>query len=66
MDGEAAMSIDREALRAAHAEFGFWPASTDPEHLEKIREDNRRYDAANSHDPDGQRWAKMGEAMGPR
>lgn len=60
------MSVDREALRAAYEELGYWPASTDPEHLEKLREDNRRFDAANAHDPDGVRWSKMGQAMGPK
>jgi hypothetical protein len=27
------MTIDREAMRAAAAELGYWPASTDPEAL---------------------------------
>jgi hypothetical protein len=60
------MTIDREAMRAAAAELGYWPASTDPEALEKHREDNRRFDAANAHDPDGTRWSKMGASMGPK
>lgn len=63
---EVAAMIDWEVMRAAAEEFGYWPASTDPEHLEKLREDNRRHDLMNAHDPGGKRWRKMGKAMGPK
>ncbi len=53
-------------MRSVVEELGYSPASTDPEHLDKLREDNRRHDEANAHDPDGKRWSKMGRAMGPK
>ena len=40
-----------DKLRAAAAELGFRPATTDDEHLEKLRADNERFDRMNAHNP---------------
>lgn len=53
-------TLDREKLRAATAELGYAPASTDDEHLDKLRADNERFDRMNAHDPQGLKWSKMG------
>lgn len=45
------MTIDIAKLRAATAELGYQPATTDDEHLEKLRADNERFDRMNAHDP---------------
>lgn len=41
-------------------ELGYWPATTDPHHLSKLRADNDRFDRMNAHDPQGLKWSKMG------
>jgi hypothetical protein len=51
--------LDIAKLRAAAAEFGYSPASTDDEHLAKLRADNERFDRMNAHDPQGLKWKKM-------
>ena len=45
------VELDIAKLRAAAAEFGYWPASTDDEHLEKLRADNERFDRMNGPAP---------------
>lgn len=52
--------LDIAKLRAAAAELGYWPASTDDEHLDKLRADNERFERMNAHDPQGLKWSKMG------
>jgi len=54
------MALDLQKLRAAAAELGYWPATTDDEHLDKLRADNERFDHMNAHDPHGVKWSKMG------
>ena len=51
--------LDMDKLRAAAAELGYWPASSDDEHLDKLRSDNERFDRMNAHDPQGTKWQKM-------
>lgn len=43
------VELDLAKLRAAAAEFGYWPATTDDEHLAKLRADNDRFDRAHPH-----------------
>jgi hypothetical protein len=45
------VELDIAKLQAAAAELGYWPATTDDEHLEKLRADNERFDRMNAHDP---------------
>lgn len=52
--------LDIAKLRAAAAELGYWPATTDDDHLDKLRADNERFDRMNGHDPQGLKWSKMG------
>jgi hypothetical protein len=54
------VALDIAKLRAATAELGYGPATTDDEHLEKLRADNERFDRMNAHDPQGLKWRKMG------
>jgi hypothetical protein len=54
------VKLDIAKLRAATAELGYQPATTDDEHLEKLRADNERFDRMNAHDPQGLKWQKMG------
>ena len=54
------VDLDIEKLRAATAELGYQPATTDDEHLEKLRADNEGFDRMNAHDPQGLKWQKMG------
>jgi len=51
--------LDIAKLHAAAAELGYWPATTDDEHLEKLRGDNERFDRMNAHDPQVSKWSKM-------
>ncbi|QZA07036.1 hypothetical protein K3U94_19005 [Mycolicibacter heraklionensis] len=44
-------------------ELGYWPATTDPEHLAKLRSDNERFNRMNAHDPQGLKWSKMGASV---
>lgn len=41
-----------------------WPATTDPEHLAKLRADNEHLDRMNAHDPQGPKWSKMCPSIG--
>jgi hypothetical protein len=51
--------LDIAKLHSAAAELGYWPATTDVEHLAKLRADNERFDRMNAHDPQGLKWSKM-------
>lgn len=51
--------LNAAKLRAATAELGYGPASTDDEHLDKLRADNERFDRMNAHDPQVTKWKKM-------
>jgi len=57
--------LDIAKLRAATAELGYGPASTDDEHLKKLRADNERFDRMNAHDTQGTKWRKMAPAPRP-
>jgi hypothetical protein len=52
--------FDIDKYRAARDELGYGPATTDDEHLAKLRADDERHDRMNAHDPQGTKWAKMG------
>jgi hypothetical protein len=54
------IQLDMAKLRAVAAELGYWPATTDDEHLDKLRADNERFYRMNAHDPQGVKWSKMG------
>ena len=41
------------------AELGYWPASTDEEHIARLRAQDARYDEQLAQDPDGTKWQKM-------
>ncbi len=58
--GVSMAELDMARLRELAAELGYWPATTDDEHLEKLRADNERFDRMNAHDPQGLKWQKMG------
>ena len=49
--GSTSPPLDMALLRELAAELGYWPATTDDEHLEKLRADNERFDRMNTHDP---------------
>ncbi|MDD7811578.1 hypothetical protein PP713_03245 [Mycobacterium sp. CSUR Q5927] len=51
--------LDIAKLRAAAAELGYWPATTDDEHLDKLRADNERFDRMHPHRPPVVHRAKM-------
>ncbi|MDQ2628743.1 MAG: hypothetical protein M3Y90_17330 [Actinomycetota bacterium] len=51
--------LDIAKLRIAAAELGYLPATTDDEHLDKLRADNERFDAMNTHDVQVSKWSKM-------
>jgi hypothetical protein len=55
--------LDLVRLRELAAELGYWPASTDEEHVARLRAQNARYDEQAAQDPDGTKWQKM---MGAR
>jgi hypothetical protein len=50
-------------LRELAAELGYWPASTDEEHVARLRAQDARYNQQEAQDPDGTKWQKM---MGAR
>lgn len=65
------MRLDMEKLRAAGAEPGCRPATTDDEHLDKLRADSAGFDLMNAHDPPGPRAPedvspRIGKAKGYR
>ncbi len=52
--------LDMARLRELAVEFGFWPATTDPDDVGRHRQLNERFDRMNAHDPQGLKWQKMG------
>jgi hypothetical protein len=46
-------------LRELAAELGYWPASTDEEHVARLRAQDARYDEQEDQDPGGTKWQKM-------
>jgi erythromycin esterase-like protein len=51
--------LDLVRLRELAAELGYWPASTDEEHVARLRAQDARYDEQVAQDPDGTKWQKM-------
>jgi hypothetical protein len=51
--------LDLVRLRELAAELGYWPASTDEEHVARLRAQDARYDEQAAQDPDGTKWQKM-------
>src|SRR3954447_7793343 len=55
--GMAELDLDRP--RELAAELGYWPASTDAEHVARLRAQDARYDEQEAQDPDGAKWQKI-------
>ena len=55
--GMAELALVR--LRELAAELGYWPASTDAEHVARLRAQDTRYDGQEDQDPGGAKWQKM-------
>lgn len=53
-----------DELRRLAEELGYWPATTDPKHIAKLRADNDRFDRMNAHDLQGLKWSKMCSSVG--
>jgi hypothetical protein len=51
--------LDMEKLRVLAAELGYWPATTDDEHITELRRQNAHYGVLFAQDPDGTKWQKM-------
>jgi erythromycin esterase-like protein len=51
--------LDLVRLRVLAAALGFWPATTDAEHVARLRAQDARYDEQEAQDPDGAKWQKM-------
>jgi hypothetical protein len=51
--------LDLVRLRELAAELGYWPASTDEEHVARLRAQDARYNEQEARDPDGTKWQKM-------
>jgi hypothetical protein len=51
--------LDLVRLRELVAELGYWPASTDEEHVTRLRAQDARYDQQEAQDPGGTKWQKM-------
>jgi erythromycin esterase-like protein len=51
--------LDLVRLRELAAELGYWPASTDEEHVARLRAQYARYDEQVAQDPGGTKWQKM-------
>ena len=51
--------LDLVRLRELAAELGYWPASTDEEHVARLRAQDARYDEQEGQDPGGTKWQKM-------
>ena len=51
--------LDLVRLRELAAELGFWPASTDEEHVARLRAQDARYNEQVAQDPGGTKWQKM-------
>jgi hypothetical protein len=55
--------LDLVRLRELAAELGYWPASSDEEHIARLRAQDARYNEQEAQDPGGTKWQKM---MGAR
>lgn len=53
------VELDIAKWRAAAVELGYWPATTDDEHLHKLRADNERFDRMHPHGPHVLQRAEM-------
>jgi hypothetical protein len=53
------IELDLVRLRELAAELGYWPASTDEEHVARLRAQDARYDEQEAQDPGGTKWQKM-------
>jgi hypothetical protein len=51
--------LESVRLRKLAAELGYWPASTDEEHVAPLRAQDARYDEQENQDPGGTKWQKM-------
>jgi hypothetical protein len=51
--------LDMARLREMAAELGYWPASTDEEHVARLRAQDARYNEQEAQDPGGTKWQKM-------
>ncbi len=51
--------LDLVRLRELAAELDYWPASTDEEHVARLRAQDARYDEQEAQDPGGTKWQKM-------
>ena len=51
--------LDLVKLRELAAELGYWPASTDDEHVARLRAQDARYNEQEAQDPGGTKWQKM-------
>jgi hypothetical protein len=51
--------LDLVRLRELAAELGYWPASTDEEHVARLRAQDARYNEQEAQDPGGTKWQKM-------
>ncbi len=58
--------LDMDVLRAFAKEHGYYPASTDPAHLKKLRDQDARHILMNRGDPQGTKWSKMGRSLSSR
>jgi hypothetical protein len=48
--------LDLVRLRELAAELGYWPASTDEEHVARLRAQDARYNEQAAQDPGGTKW----------
>jgi hypothetical protein len=62
-DGMEGSSPTRTRLSALADELGYWPATTDEDHLAELRRQNAYYHVLIAQDPEGTKWQKM---MGAR
>ena len=51
--------LDLVRLRELAAELGYWPASTDDEHVARLRAQDAHYNEQEAQDPDGTKWQKL-------
>lgn len=58
--------LDLDELRKFAREHGYYPGTTDPDHLARLRAQDARHERANRGDPQGTKWMKMGPSIGPR
>jgi erythromycin esterase-like protein len=57
--GVGMAELDLVRLRELAAELGYWAASTDEEHVARLRAQDARYDEQEDQDPGGDKWQKM-------